>query len=131
MRVAKQVHGWTSGNPASSRHRYRCRWWRRDRVEAIVSTARYQHHQEHSWRNFNIQPKFDVFNDLNRSPVTAVLGLNYGTVAYSSRRWSSIHAPCKSGRTYGSDLSLAQASNVLAPRARLGWPMRGGESHAR
>jgi Carboxypeptidase regulatory-like domain len=34
------------------------------------------------WRNFNIQPKFDVFNALNRSPVTAVLGLNYGTAAY-------------------------------------------------
>jgi hypothetical protein len=34
------------------------------------------------WRNFNIQPKFDIFNALNRSPVTAVLGLNYGTVAY-------------------------------------------------
>jgi hypothetical protein len=34
------------------------------------------------WRNFNIQPKFDIFNALNRSPVTAVLGLNYGTAAY-------------------------------------------------
>ena len=34
------------------------------------------------WRNFNIQPKLDVFNALNRAPVTAVLGLNYGTVAY-------------------------------------------------
>jgi len=34
------------------------------------------------WRNLNIQPKFDVFNALNRSPVTAVLGLNYGTAAY-------------------------------------------------
>ena len=31
---------------------------------------------------FNIQPKFDVFNALNRSPVTSVLGLNYGTAAY-------------------------------------------------
>jgi hypothetical protein len=34
------------------------------------------------WRNFNIQPKFDIFNALNRSPVTAVLGLNHGTAAY-------------------------------------------------
>ena len=31
---------------------------------------------------FNIQPKVDVFNALNVSPVTAVLGLNYGTAAY-------------------------------------------------
>mgnify|MGYP000929587989 CR=1 FL=1 len=31
---------------------------------------------------FNIQPKFDVFNLLNRAPVTSVLGLNYGTAAY-------------------------------------------------
>ncbi len=31
---------------------------------------------------FNIQPKVDVFNALNVSPVTAVLGLNYGTSAY-------------------------------------------------
>ena len=34
------------------------------------------------WRTFNIQPKLDVFNALNRAPVTAVLGLNYGTTAY-------------------------------------------------
>ncbi|MGC4082372.1 MAG: hypothetical protein QM736_09765 [Vicinamibacterales bacterium] len=31
---------------------------------------------------FNIQPKLDVFNLLNRAPVTNVLGLNYGTTAY-------------------------------------------------
>ena len=30
----------------------------------------------------NIQPKLDVFNALNVSPVTGVLGLNYGTAAY-------------------------------------------------
>ena len=31
---------------------------------------------------FNIQPKVDLFNALNRAPVTSVLGLNYGTAAY-------------------------------------------------
>ena len=30
----------------------------------------------------NIQPKIDMFNALNRAPVTSVLGLNYGTAAY-------------------------------------------------
>jgi hypothetical protein len=30
----------------------------------------------------SIQPKIDFFNVLNRAPVTAVLGLNYGTAAY-------------------------------------------------
>jgi hypothetical protein len=30
----------------------------------------------------SIQPKIDFFNLLNRAPVTAVLGLNYGTAAY-------------------------------------------------
>ena len=30
-----------------------------------------------------IQPKIDFFNLLNRAPVTAVLGLNYGTAAYN------------------------------------------------
>ena len=30
----------------------------------------------------SIQPKIDFFNVLNRAPVTGVLGLNYGTVAY-------------------------------------------------
>ncbi|HEY2153824.1 MAG TPA: carboxypeptidase regulatory-like domain-containing protein [Vicinamibacterales bacterium] len=30
-----------------------------------------------------IQPKLDIFNVLNRAPVTAVLGLNYGTAAYN------------------------------------------------
>ena len=30
----------------------------------------------------SIQPKFDLFNVLNVSPVTAVLGLNYGTASY-------------------------------------------------
>ena len=29
-----------------------------------------------------IQPKIDFFNLLNVAPVTAVLGLNYGTAAY-------------------------------------------------
>jgi hypothetical protein len=31
---------------------------------------------------FNIQPKLDIFNVLNRASVTNVLGLNYGTAAY-------------------------------------------------
>jgi hypothetical protein len=30
-----------------------------------------------------IQPKIDFFNLLNRAPVTAILGLNYGTAAYN------------------------------------------------
>ena len=30
----------------------------------------------------SIQPKFDLFNLLNASPVIAVRGLNYGTPAY-------------------------------------------------
>ena len=30
-----------------------------------------------------VQPKIDFFNLLNRAPVTAVLGLNYGTAAYT------------------------------------------------
>ena len=30
-----------------------------------------------------IQPKLDIFNALNRAPVTSVLGLNYGTAAYN------------------------------------------------
>ena len=34
------------------------------------------------YKTLNIQPKLDIFNTLNVSPVTAVLGLNYGTVAY-------------------------------------------------
>ena len=34
------------------------------------------------YKSLNIQPKLDIFNALNVSPVTAVLGLNYGTVAY-------------------------------------------------
>lgn len=34
------------------------------------------------YKTLNIQPKLDIFNALNVSPVTAVLGLNYGTVAY-------------------------------------------------
>jgi hypothetical protein len=33
-------------------------------------------------QRFSIQPKLDVFNALNRSPVYAVRGLNYGTAAY-------------------------------------------------
>ena len=32
--------------------------------------------------HMTIQPKIDFFNVLNRAPVTAVLGLNYGTAAY-------------------------------------------------
>ncbi|MFN8066745.1 MAG: TonB-dependent receptor [Vicinamibacterales bacterium] len=32
---------------------------------------------------FNIQPKLDLFNALNRAPVTAILGQNYGTAAYN------------------------------------------------
>jgi len=32
--------------------------------------------------HITIQPKIDFFNVLNRAPVTAVLGLNYGTAAY-------------------------------------------------
>ena len=32
--------------------------------------------------HISIQPKIDFFNVLNRAPVTAVLGLNYGTAAY-------------------------------------------------
>ena len=32
---------------------------------------------------FNIQPKIDLFNALNRAPVTSILGLNYGTAAYN------------------------------------------------
>jgi hypothetical protein len=32
--------------------------------------------------HFNIQPKIDFFNLLNRAPVTAILGTNYGTAAY-------------------------------------------------
>ena len=31
----------------------------------------------------DVQPKIDFFNLLNRAPVTAVLGLNYGTAAYN------------------------------------------------
>jgi hypothetical protein len=34
------------------------------------------------YKTLNIQPKLDIFNALNVSPVTGVLGLNYGTVAY-------------------------------------------------
>ena len=33
-------------------------------------------------RTISIQPKFDLFNALNHSPVYAVRGLNYGTAAY-------------------------------------------------
>ena len=33
-------------------------------------------------RNISIQPKFDLFNALNKSPVYAVRGLNFGTAAY-------------------------------------------------
>ena len=31
---------------------------------------------------YNIQPKFDLFNALNASPVYAVRSLNYGTASY-------------------------------------------------
>ena len=31
---------------------------------------------------FSVQPKIDFFNLLNVAPVTAVLGLNYGTAAF-------------------------------------------------
>ena len=33
-------------------------------------------------RNMSLQPKFDLFNVLNASPVYAVRGQNYGTAAY-------------------------------------------------
>ena len=33
-------------------------------------------------RNMSLQPKFDLFNVLNVSPVYAVRGMNYGTTAY-------------------------------------------------
>jgi hypothetical protein len=35
------------------------------------------------FERLTLQPKIDFFNLLNRAPVTAVLGLNYGTTAYT------------------------------------------------
>ncbi len=35
------------------------------------------------FNRMTIQPKIDFFNLLNRAPVTAILGLNYGTAAYN------------------------------------------------
>ena len=53
-----------------------------DGVRRPHQSARHQHRENDQVGHASLQPKFDLFNVLNVSPVYAVRTLNYGTASY-------------------------------------------------